>query len=288
LPFALYSDLYDFDDFVRGLTNSGFCGLLWCPELRDASSIDDLVRRVQLVTLSPVSQIDGWYIRNPPWHHMNAAANNAGERMPESERATALVREALRFRMRILPYLYTAFGRYHEDGTPPVRAMVMEEPANRALWECHDQLMIGPDLLAAPVRPGQTSRNVYLPGSSWIDFHTGEVLQGGKQYTVDAPLDRIPLFVRDGAILPLADTEHEDGIERADSLRVAATVFTTGDSARGTVLEPPEDPDQPILPRELVWSRQEGGVCHGPEVLGKRFSISRWQVVKSRGSSSSE
>ena len=61
-PFALYSDLYEHKDFIRGLVNGGFSGLLGCPEVRHAASAEDLIRRLQVVALSPLAQVDAWYI----------------------------------------------------------------------------------------------------------------------------------------------------------------------------------------------------------------------------------
>jgi hypothetical protein len=71
-------------------------------------------------------------------------------------------------------------------------------------WNVSDEYLFGPDLLVAPVmEAGLTQRQVYLPdGTQWTDAWTGEVLAGGQTITVDAPLDIIPLFVRDGANLP--------------------------------------------------------------------------------------
>ncbi len=66
-PFVLYSDLYDHRQFIRALVNAGFSGLLWCPEVRDAASEEDLIRRLQSVVFSPLAMVNAWYIRNPPW-----------------------------------------------------------------------------------------------------------------------------------------------------------------------------------------------------------------------------
>ena len=65
LPLALYSDLYDHRDFLRGVSSAGFSGLLWTPEVRDAADTEDLIRRIQSVVLSPLALINAWYIRVP-------------------------------------------------------------------------------------------------------------------------------------------------------------------------------------------------------------------------------
>ena len=84
--YVLYSDLYDHREFVRASANSGFSGLLWTPELRDAASAEDLLRRLQTAVLSPMALINAWYIRNPPWMQVDRESNNAGEFDPDWER----------------------------------------------------------------------------------------------------------------------------------------------------------------------------------------------------------
>ena len=76
-PYVLYSDLYDHQEFIHGVAKMGFSGLLWTPELRDAKSPEDLVRRLQCVALSPLALINAWYIKNPPWKQVDREANNA-------------------------------------------------------------------------------------------------------------------------------------------------------------------------------------------------------------------
>ena len=234
LPYVLYSDLYDFRDFLRGLVNGGFSGLLWCPEVRHASSVDDLVRRMQAVALSPQALVNAWYIRNPPWQQVDTGLNNKGVTMAESTEATELVRQALHLRMRLLPYLYAAFARYRQEGLPPFRALVMDDPEDRAGWGIDDQFLIGDALLAAPVAPGQKERAIYLPRGGWYDFHTGQRHEGGKSVTFPAPLAWIPLFVREGTVLPLAEpVEHT----AADTVfQITPTVFGV-DHATGRLFE---------------------------------------------------
>jgi alpha-D-xyloside xylohydrolase len=93
----------------------------------------------------------------------------------------------------------------HEKGTPPMRPLLYDFPQDPQAWDVDDQYMFGPDLLVAPIlQEGMRSRTVYLPsGTSWTDPYTGETVEGGVSLTVEAPLERIPLFLRDGAKLPI-------------------------------------------------------------------------------------
>jgi alpha-glucosidase len=120
-------------------------------------------------------------------------------------KALAHSRKILRRRYRLLPYLYRLALEAHETGLPMVRPLWMHHgdvPKGRG----HDELLVGDALLCAPVlKPGQTSREVWLPAGSWIDFETGEVLSGGRSVTRQAPLGTSPMFVRAGAPLFLAE-----------------------------------------------------------------------------------
>jgi alpha-D-xyloside xylohydrolase len=86
-----------------------------------------------------------------------------------------------------------------------MRPLFYDFPADAACWEIEDQFMFGPDLLVAPVLfEGARSRRVYLPaGSEWRDAWTDEELAGGQWIEADAPLERIPLYLRAGATLPI-------------------------------------------------------------------------------------
>ena len=109
-----------------------------------------------------------------------------------------------RLRYRLLPYIYTLAGdTYHRGGTI-VRALIMDFPDDPQVRDIGGQYMFGPALLVAPVTEfGARTRDVYLPaGSRWYDFHTGRVHDGGHSVAAEAPLARMPLFVRAGSIIP--------------------------------------------------------------------------------------
>jgi alpha-D-xyloside xylohydrolase len=95
----------------------------------------------------------------------------------------------------------------HEEGLPVMRPLFLEFPDDRAAWSVDDAYLFGPDLLVAPVlEAGATDRTVHLPaGARWTDAWTGEAYEGGAAVTVEAPLERIPLFLRDGASLPVRE-----------------------------------------------------------------------------------
>jgi alpha-D-xyloside xylohydrolase len=93
----------------------------------------------------------------------------------------------------------------HAEGLPPMRPAFVDFPDDPRSWAAEDTFMFGPSLLVAPVTHYRArDRQVYLPaGSRWTDPWTATEYEGGQDVTVAAPLDRIPLFLRDDAALPL-------------------------------------------------------------------------------------
>lgn len=205
MPYVLYSDLYDHRQFVRALCNAGFCGLLWSPEVRQCQSGRELICRVQTTVFSPLSLINAWMIPNPPWKQYEIEKNLAGEFLAD-DCLEKEVRELLELRNRLVPYLYSAFYFYEKEGTPPFRPLVMDFPEDPAVWDIDDSYMMGDSLLVAPLfegnEPEKAGRNVYLPEGKWYDFWSGDCYRGGKEYWIET--EQIPVFVRDGSLIPLA------------------------------------------------------------------------------------
>jgi alpha-glucosidase (family GH31 glycosyl hydrolase) len=189
LPYVIYNDYYSHPDFITALVNSSFIGVLWTPEARSARAADDWIRRMQSVCFSPLAMLNAWSSGTKPWS------------FPEVADA---VRDVMRLRVRLLPYLYTTFAQYHFEGTPPIRAMALVADVRT---DVRDQFMLGDNLLVAPMFAGDTTRTVILPTGKWYDFYTGALAGGGAVITVKPGLDRIPLFVRDGGIIPLLADE---------------------------------------------------------------------------------
>jgi len=110
-----------------------------------------------------------------------------------------------RLRYRLMPYVYSLAWKVTSDDYTLQRPLVMDFRDDPTVREIGDQFMFGPDILVSPVlTQGATSRTLYLPaGTRWYDFWTGKRDEGGAEVNVEAPLDRIPLAVRAGSILPL-------------------------------------------------------------------------------------
>ena len=176
-PFVLYSDLYDHNDFIRGVTTASFSGLLWSPELRDAHSREELLRRLQVVVFSVQCLINAWYCPDLPWREFGC----------EDE-----VRELLKLRVKLMPRLMESFRLYKETGKPPIRALVMDYTDDPEVANIDNEYLFCEDLLVAPIAAGEGStRNVYLPQGTWADFFTGEkVAPGWHEVTTEG----IPVY----------------------------------------------------------------------------------------------
>lgn len=121
------------------------------------------------------------------------------------DEAYAIFEKYIRLRERLKPYISRLMQEAHEKGTPAIRPLFYDFPEDKTAWRIDDQYMFGPDLLVAPVfYEKQRSRKVYLPeGAGWKNAFTGDTFDGGKYVECDAPLDTIPLFVKDNANLPI-------------------------------------------------------------------------------------
>lgn len=118
-----------------------------------------------------------------------------------------------RLRYRLMPYIYTLAGMTHFNDYTIMRALVMDFACDSLTYDIGDQYMFGPSLLVAPVYEyGARGREVYLPaGCGWYNFYSGDYYEGGQSIRAAAPYERIPLFVRAGAIIPMGpDMQYTD------------------------------------------------------------------------------
>jgi alpha-D-xyloside xylohydrolase len=136
-----------------------------------------------------------------------------------------------RLRYRLLPYNYTLAGdAFHHDYTI-MRGLVMDFPGDTAVRNINDQYMFGPSLLINPVYTYKaTSRSVYLPaGQGWYDLYTGAYLEGGSTFTAPAPYERMPVFVKEGSIIPTGPELQYTSEKPADPITLY--VYTGKDAA---------------------------------------------------------
>ena len=147
----------------------------------------------QFGTFVPLFRTHGQWPRRELW---NIA--------PEGSAAYNSILWYMQLRYRLMPYLYSLAAAVHfEDGTM-MRGLPMDYPGDPEVRDLSDQWMLGPALMPCPVYEYKArSREVYFPEGGWYDFYTGKFIQGGRRITVEAPYERMPLFVREGSIIPV-------------------------------------------------------------------------------------
>jgi len=150
-----------------------------------------LTRWFEWSTFCPILRIHGNGTATEMWNWLPATQTNL------------LAFDQLRYRM--LPYNYSVAWKITSEHYTPMRALMMDFPADRQVLPVADEYLFGPAFLVSPVTtPQATSRPVYLPaGTKWVDFWSGETLAGGNTVTANAPLNILPLCVRAGSIVPL-------------------------------------------------------------------------------------
>jgi alpha-glucosidase len=148
-----------------------------------------------------------------------------------------IIRKYLKLRYRLLPFLYTALEEAHRTGVPLFRPLLLNYQSDYNTVSIDDEFMVGTDLLAAPIlKPAVTSRLVYLPEGTWIDYWTGKQFTGGRTIAVEAPLETVPLFARGGAIIPMWPEMNYVGEKPADPVTFEIYPDVTG-RAEGSVYE---------------------------------------------------
>jgi alpha-D-xyloside xylohydrolase len=135
-----------------------------------------------------------------------------------------------KLRYRLLPYIYSAAWGVTHNGDTLMRSLPLEFSSDPGARQISDQFLFGPALLINPVSvEGVSQRTVYLPaGSNWIDFWSGRRTSGGQTITAESPLDRIPIFVKAGAILPMRPVE-ESASPKADPIDLRIYPGADGD-----------------------------------------------------------
>ncbi|WP_088324126.1 glycoside hydrolase family 31 protein [Polaribacter tangerinus] len=116
---------------------------------------------------------------------------------------TDIVRKFVNLRYQLLPYLYTAFWKYLTEGTPILKSLVLFDQEDHQTHYRSDEFVYGEQLLICPItEPNARGRRMYIPRGKWYNFWTDELLEGGKEIWVAAALDSMPIFVKEGAIIP--------------------------------------------------------------------------------------
>ncbi len=166
-----------------------------------------LVRWFQYSTFCPLFRLHGYRMTSAD-AGMMISTGGPNEAWSYGDEAYAIIKDLLFLRERLRPYIHEQMRLAQERGIPPMRPLFFDFPADEASVRVDDEYLFGPDLLVAPITAaGVRQREVYLPaGTQWTDAWSGRVFDGGQRITAEAPLERIPLYLRAvGAQLPIRD-----------------------------------------------------------------------------------
>ncbi len=201
-------------DQVRAGLNTSMSGIPWWNtdiggffggDVRTPTFRELIVRWFQYGCFCPLFRLHGF--RLPNGEAIGSGGPN--EVWSFGEEAYEIIKGILFLRERLRPYIMEQMERASKDGTPPMRPLFYDFHGDQEAYEVEDEFMFGSDLLVAPIlEEGARERRVYLPsGATWTDAWSDEVFEGGQWLEVDAPLERIPLYLRDGATLPIREED---------------------------------------------------------------------------------
>jgi alpha-glucosidase len=199
---------------------TGYCGTI--EDYQDAAEL--YVRWMQFGLFTPLSRA----------HHEGDTAVEPWMFPPYAMQAA---KKAIELKYSLLPYIYTYAREAYETGLPIMRAMFLEFPEDKECRRQDFQFMFGPSLLVAPVvEQGATTREVYLPKGLWYDWYSGEAYEGGRYITVPAPLDKTPLFVKEGSIIPTVPVAMNTALAKSAPITLKA-FLKEGQTASFTLYE---------------------------------------------------
>jgi alpha-D-xyloside xylohydrolase len=194
-------------DQVRAGLNMAMSGIPWWTtdiggfhggDIRTPYFRELIVRWFQYGAFCPIFRLHGY---RAPMEKPMPATGAGNEVWSFGEEAYGIIRELLFLRERLRPYLMLQMRLAAEKGLPPMRPLFVDFPDDAVCQTVEDQLLLGPDILVAPVLfEGARERKVYLPaGADWIEAKKGTPQRGGEWRTFEAPLESIPVFLRKGS-----------------------------------------------------------------------------------------
>jgi alpha-glucosidase len=169
----------------------------WCTDIGGFAtdnrfSPELMVRWMEWGVFCPLFRTHGTRPENEAWSH--------------GEEANKIFEDFIRLRYSLMPYIYTCAREITESGKPMMRALFLDYPNDETACGQKHEYLFGPSILVAPVLDKDArQREVYLPEGVWYDYWTDEKLTGGRTITAVVPLSRIPLYIKEGAIIPMGD-----------------------------------------------------------------------------------
>lgn len=211
----IYSSFRSMREQLQAGLSMGMAGIPWWTsdiggflggDIKDPEFQELLVRWFAWGAFCPVFRMHG---ERSPWHEREQEFRNGVRQLTSGqdnevwsfgEDNYEILKKYLFIRERLRPYIRDCMKAAADTGAPVMRPLFYDFPEDKKSWEVEDSYMFGPDLLVSPVmEAGARERKIYLPeGADWTDAYTKEVYKGGRTVTVPAPLDVIPVMIRDG------------------------------------------------------------------------------------------
>lgn len=203
---------------LRAGLNMAICGIPWWTtdiggffdgDPNDPAFQELIIRWFQFGVFCPIFRLHGFRLPYPPDSNKCEPYDLTGgpnEIWSFGEEAYDIIKNLLFLREKIKPYLMEQMKRAHEEGIPIMRPLFIDFPSDDEAYDVEDEYMFGPDLLVAPILyEGMRSRRVYLPeGAKWTSAYNGTVHEGGQWIESEAPLNVIPVFLKNEAKIPIS------------------------------------------------------------------------------------
>jgi len=149
------------------------------------------------------------------------SSGDHGEQEPWmfGDEITAVVKKFIELRYQLLPYLYTSFWHYLNEGTPILKSLVLFDQEDIQTHYRTDEFIFGDQILVCPIiEPNSKGRRLYLPKGNWYNYWDNKLSSGGKEIWVEADLDSMPIFVKEGAIIPKYPIQQYVGEKEIDEV----------------------------------------------------------------------
>jgi alpha-glucosidase len=170
------------------------------------------------------------------------SSGDHGDQEPWSfdEEVTGIVRKFIELRYQLLPYLYTMFWKYVKEGVPMLKSLVYYDQEDHQTHFRTDEFIFGEQILICPIQePNAKGRRMYIPRGKWHNYWTGEVVDGGMEKWVTADIDKIPIFVKAGAIIPKYPVQQYVGEKELEELTL--NVYYLQGIEQSTIYEDGQD-----------------------------------------------
>jgi len=151
------------------------------------------------------------------------SSGDHGEQEPYSfdDNVTNIVRKFIEIRYQLLPYLYTAFWRYINEGVPILKSLVLFDQDDLQTHHRNDEFIFGEKILVCPIlEPNAKGRRMFIPRGKWYNFWNCKLILGGEEVWVDADIDSMPIFIKEGAIIPKYPIQQYVGEKTIDQLKL--------------------------------------------------------------------